>query len=124
RTVILVNEHSASAAEMVAAFASENGLATLVGTRTSGRLVASSAFKVGEGYRIVLPVATFFTWAGTNLEGRGVEPTCSEPLSIERLKAGNDTQLARAQSFLSGSNGVGRIPSSNSESTAAASPST
>ncbi len=70
RIVILVNEHSASAAEMVAAFASENSLATLVGPRTAGRLVASSAFKVGEGYRIVLPVAAFFTWAGTNLEGR------------------------------------------------------
>jgi C-terminal processing protease CtpA/Prc len=34
--VILVNEHSASAAEMDAAFASENGLATLVGTKTAG----------------------------------------------------------------------------------------
>lgn len=31
RVAILVNEHSASAAEMVAAFASEYGLATLVG---------------------------------------------------------------------------------------------
>jgi hypothetical protein len=39
---------------MVAAFASENGLATLVGTRTAGRLVAASAYKIGEGYRVVL----------------------------------------------------------------------
>jgi C-terminal processing protease CtpA/Prc len=49
----LVNEHSASAAEMVAAFASENRLATLVGAKTAGRLVATSAFKVGFGYRVV-----------------------------------------------------------------------
>ncbi len=69
RVVLLVNEHSASAAEMVAAFASENGLATLVGTKTAGRLVAASAYKVGEGYRVILPVGAFFTWAGTNLEG-------------------------------------------------------
>jgi C-terminal processing protease CtpA/Prc len=101
RTVILVNEHSASAAEMVAAFASENGLATLVGTRTAGRLVAASAYKVGEGYRVVLPVAAFFTWAGTNLEGHGVEPTHSEPLSVEGLRSGHDTQIARAQLLLS-----------------------
>src|SRR5262249_17927468 len=38
RVAMLVNEHSASAAEMVAAFASEYGLATLVGTKTAGRL--------------------------------------------------------------------------------------
>jgi C-terminal processing protease CtpA/Prc len=101
RVVILVNEHSASAAEMVAAFASENALATLVGTKTAGRLVAASAYKVGEGYRVVLPVAAFFTWAGTKLEGRGVEPTHSEPLSVEGLRTGHDSQLARAQSLLS-----------------------
>ena len=38
RVVLLVNEHSASAAEIVAAFASENRLATLVGTKTAGCL--------------------------------------------------------------------------------------
>jgi C-terminal processing protease CtpA/Prc len=100
RIVVLVNEHSASAAEMIAAFASENGLATLVGTKTPGRLVAASAYKVGEGYRVVLPVATFFTWAGTNLEGKGVEPTHNVPVSLEHLQAGEDAQIARAQSLL------------------------
>ncbi|HKE85456.1 MAG TPA: S41 family peptidase [Vicinamibacterales bacterium] len=90
------------AAEMVAGFAVENGLATLVGVRTAGRLVAPSAFKVGEGYRVVLPVAAFFTWAGTNLEGRGVEPTESVHLSLDALREGHDTQVARARSLLSG----------------------
>src|SRR5262249_2583245 len=74
RVALLVNEHSASAAEMVAGFASEYGLATLIGAKTAGRLVATSAFKVGFGYRIALPVAAYFTWEGTNLEGRGVVP--------------------------------------------------
>jgi MFS family permease len=68
---LLVNEHSASAAEMVAAFAKESGLATVVGTKTPGRLVATSGFKVGFGYRVALPVAAYYTWNGTNLEGQG-----------------------------------------------------
>ena len=51
RVALLVNEHSASAAEMVAAFASGYRLATLVGVKTPGRLVATSAFKVGFGCR-------------------------------------------------------------------------
>ena len=46
KVALLVNEHSASAAEMVAALASEHGLATLVGTKTAGLLVATSAFSM------------------------------------------------------------------------------
>src|SRR5262249_18006664 len=38
--VILVNEHTASAGEMVAAFAQENGFAAIVGARTAGRLLS------------------------------------------------------------------------------------
>jgi carboxyl-terminal processing protease len=97
---MLVNEHSASAAEMVAAFASEYRLATLVGGKTPGRLVATSAFKVGLGYRVVLPVAAYFTWHGTNLEGRGVVPHIEEPISPEALWSGEDNQLNRAVAHL------------------------
>lgn len=100
RVAILVNEHSASAAEMVAAFASEYGLATLVGVRTPGRLVGASAFKVGFGYRLALPVATYFTWKGTNLEGQGVEPDVPEAMSPEALWRGEDNQLQRARGLL------------------------
>jgi carboxyl-terminal processing protease len=96
RVAMLVNEHSASAAEMVAAFASEYRLATLVGVKTAGRLVATSAFKVGLGYRVVLPVAAYYTWNGTNLEGSGVVPTIEEPLSTDGLLNGEDNQLTRA----------------------------
>jgi carboxyl-terminal processing protease len=100
RAVILVNEHSASAAEMVAAFASEYRLATLVGTKTAGRLVAGSSFKVGFGYRVALPVAAYFTWQGTNLEGTGIVPDVEESLSTEALFAREDNQLNRAISLL------------------------
>ena len=93
---MLVNEHSASAAEMVAAFGSEYKFATLVGTRTAGRLVAMGAFKVGFGYRLVMPVAQYFTWLGTNLEGRGQMPDVEVPFSPEASWHGTDSQLERA----------------------------
>jgi C-terminal processing protease CtpA/Prc len=96
QVTILINEHSASAAEMVAAFASEYQLAMLVGTKTAGRLVATSAFKVGFGYRLVMPVARYFTWMGTNLEGRGVPPAIEVPFSLEASWNGTDNQLAAA----------------------------
>jgi carboxyl-terminal processing protease len=100
RTAILVNEHSASAAEMVAAFASENQLATIVGTTTAGRVVAGSGLKVGHGYRVALPVAVYRTWRGTNLEGRGVTPDVAVSLDASALRAGNDTQLSAAKRAL------------------------
>jgi C-terminal processing protease CtpA/Prc len=84
QVAMLVNEHSASAAEMVAAFASEYRVAILVGVKTAGRLVATSAFKAGFGYRVVLPVAAYFTWQGTNLKGVGLVPNVEEPLSLRR----------------------------------------
>jgi len=49
RVVILVNEHTATAGEMLAAFAQENGLATVVGTKTAGRLLSGSTFRAGAG---------------------------------------------------------------------------
>ena len=99
QVALLVNEHAASAAEMVAAFASEYGLATLVGTKTPGRLVATSAFKVGHGYRVALPVAAYHTWKGTNLEGQGVAPHVDAPLDAAALWNGVDTQVQRAASL-------------------------
>jgi C-terminal processing protease CtpA/Prc len=98
--VLLVNEHSASAAEMVASFASEYRLATVVGAETAGRLVAASSFKVGSGYRVVLPVAAYFTWQDRNLEGIGVVPDIEVPLVADALVAGQDPQLARAVELL------------------------
>jgi len=48
RVIILVNEHTASAGEMVAAFAEENKLATIVGTKTPGRLLSGSTLGPGS----------------------------------------------------------------------------
>jgi C-terminal processing protease CtpA/Prc len=100
RVAMLVNEHSASASEMVAAFASEYRLAHLVGIQTPGKLVAASSFKLGHGYRLALPVGAYYTWAGTKLEGRGVLPDTIESASPDDLRMGRDSQLERAVGVL------------------------
>lgn len=102
RIALLINEHSASAAEMVAAFASEYKLATLIGTKTAGRLVAATAFKVGHGYRMAVPVAAYFTWKGTDIEGVGVAPDVPMPMNVEALWSGRDSQLEKALATLAG----------------------
>jgi carboxyl-terminal processing protease len=96
RIAILVNEHSASATEMVAAFAAENRLATTVGTKTAGRLMGASAYKVGFGYRLALPIAVFRTWQGTMIEGIGVRPDIEVDFETAAALQSRDVQLEAA----------------------------
>ena len=96
RVVLLLNQHSTSAAEMVAAFARENHLATVVGTKTPGRLLSGSLFKVGHGFVLGLPAAAYLTWEGTLLEGKGIEPDHVVELARDALKDGRDAQLEKA----------------------------
>ena len=102
RIVILVNEWTNSAAEMVANFAAENNLATIVGEKTRGNVLGAANFKLGEGYWIRLPVFGWFTSKGRTLEGNGVEPTITLPISPESLAAGDDNQMAKAVELISG----------------------
>jgi len=96
RVVILVNEHTASAGEMVAAFAEENQLATIVGTKTPGRLLSGTTLGVGSGYILGLPVAAYLTWQGKLIEGKGVTPSIPVDLSPNHLIAGEDPQMQTA----------------------------
>lgn len=93
RIVLLVNEHTASAGEMVSAFAEENNLAIIVGTKTPGRLLSGSAFKVGHGYILGLPVAAYLSWQGRMLENNGITPKFCIELSRDALREKRDTQL-------------------------------
>ena len=74
RVVLLVNRHTASAAEMIVAFARENSLATIVGEKTAGKLLSATSIKVGNGFRLALPTGTYHTWKGAVLEGIPIEP--------------------------------------------------
>jgi carboxyl-terminal processing protease len=96
RVVLLVNEHTASAGEMVSAFAEENSLATIVGTKTPGRLLSGSAYKVGHGYILGLPVAAYLTWQGRMIENNGIVPKFAIELSRDGLRDRRDTQLETA----------------------------
>ncbi len=96
RIVLLVNEHTVSAGEMITAFAAENGLATIVGTETAGRLLGGTGFKVGHGYLVILPKAAFYTWQGKSYEGHGITPDIPVPWSQDAAREGKDNQIEKA----------------------------
>jgi len=92
RIVLLVNEHTAGQAEMVAAFAEENQFATIVGTKTAGRLLTGTGFKVGHGYFLGLPIGNYLTWQGRMIEGAGISPAVPIELDFDALMAGGETR--------------------------------
>ena len=81
---------------MLTQFAQENGLATIVGSKTSGRLVSRSATKLDAGYRLIIPVAAYVSARGNQIEGNGVEPDVAVPWSFGDAVEGKDNQLAAA----------------------------
>ena len=96
RIVVLVNEHTTGAAEMVAQFAQENDLATIVGSKTPGRLVSRSATKLDSRYRLIVPVAAYISAKGQQIEGNGIQPDVAVPWSFTEAVKAKDNQLSTA----------------------------
>jgi carboxyl-terminal processing protease len=97
---IIVNEHTISAGEMVAAFASENKLGTIVGVETAGRLIPGSSAKVGAGYMLVMPKAEYRTWGGERFEGHGIKPDVQVPWAGHQALNNLSVQFCRALEVL------------------------
>jgi C-terminal processing protease CtpA/Prc len=96
RVTILVNRHTASAAEMIVAFARENNLARIVGEKTAGKLLAATSVKVGGGFRLALPTGAYYTWKGSVLEGTPIEPDELVDFDWKAAQGNMDSQLQYA----------------------------
>jgi C-terminal processing protease CtpA/Prc len=108
RIAILVNECTNSAAEMVAGFAAENRLATVVGQKTPGRVLGAANFKVGAGYWLRLPVMGWYTPSGVCLDGGGVSPDVQVDVDPHLLNEGRDQQLEKAIEIVTGGKAIHR----------------
>jgi C-terminal processing protease CtpA/Prc len=96
RVVLLVDRHTASAAEMIVAFARENNLAPIIGEKTAGRLLSATSVKVGKGFRLALPTGAYYTWKGSILEGTPIQPDHAIEFDWKDRRLGQDRQLAFA----------------------------
>ncbi|MGH9438060.1 MAG: S41 family peptidase [Terriglobia bacterium] len=96
KTVLLVDEFTRSAAEMIAAFASRSKVAAVVGAPTPGQVLGAANFRVGGHYRLRIPVTAWYMPDGELIEGKGVHPDHEIRPSLEDLRAGNDVQLGRS----------------------------
>ena len=101
RVAVIVNEHTTCAAEMVALFAKERGLATVAGMPTPGRLVSHRGFDIGHGFTLVVPTGAYVSWMGTRLDGTGIEPEVEADWSYDEIvRNRGDVQFEKARELV------------------------
>lgn len=99
--VVLVNEYSASASEILAGAIQDHGKGKVVGTATYGKGVVQRIVNLSDGTAVKLTVSSYFTPKGRNLGGVGVKPDVELDLDREAFYAeGTDNQMEKAVEVL------------------------
>lgn len=79
RIAVLVNEGSASAAEIVASALQDNGRATLLGRKTFGKGSVQTVLPLSDGQALKLTTSRYFTPSGISINQRGIVPDIQLP---------------------------------------------
>ncbi|MDG1462573.1 MAG: S41 family peptidase [Gammaproteobacteria bacterium] len=74
KIVVLVNEGSASASEIVAGALQDNRRALIVGTRTFGKGSVQTVIPLSSGRAIKLTTSLYYTPSGVSIHGEGISP--------------------------------------------------
>lgn len=103
--VILVNENTASASEILAGALRDNEKATIVGTKTYGKGVIQQLMKLNNGSGLKVTIEEYFTPKKNKINGVGIEPdeVIELPDTVENVllvKEEEDTQLQKAIEIL------------------------
>ncbi len=77
---ILINNRSASAAEVFTAAMKEHGRAWVAGERSYGKGVVQKLFPLSNGSALQMTVSQYYTPSGRMIEGIGVQPNLNYPL--------------------------------------------
>ena len=101
--VVLIDNGSASASEILAAAMNESYGATVMGDKTYGKGTVQKEYMLSSGASIKYTVEKWFTPKGKSINGKGISPTIEVALSDEYANNPtdeNDNQLQEAIKFL------------------------
>lgn len=95
--VVLINKHSASAAEILAGAIKDHKVGTLVGTTSFGKGVVQTVFPLDNGAGLKLTTARYLTPNKHDINKKGIKPD----VQVEQPKdAAQDLQLQKAIEIL------------------------
>lgn len=92
--VVLVNENSASASEVMTAALKENLGATVIGKKTFGKGTVQTVLRIATGEQYKMTTKKWLTPNGNWINGKGIAP------DIEVDNTNEDLQLERAKQYL------------------------
>lgn len=101
--VVLLDEGSASASEVVAGALKDYKAATIVGQKSFGKGIVQMVFNVGNKEGVKVTVSSYYSPNGINIHGEGILPDVEVqlPEGVEApLTIDNDTQLQKAVEIL------------------------
>ena len=100
--VILINEHSASGAEVMAAALRDHGRAVLIGVTTTGKGTVNVPRRLSDGSVLYVSIARYLTPNNAQVEGVGIAPDIEIAIPDTGFEAEQDIQLYVAIEYLRG----------------------
>lgn len=99
KTVVLINENSASASEITAGALREYGKAKIVGQKSYGKGSVQRLVKFSSGAQMKITEARWYTLQGKNIDKAGIEPDEKVEMTMDDVNNDRDPQLEKAKSL-------------------------
>lgn len=99
-TIVLINDGSASASEILAGALHDNGVAQLYGEKSYGKGSVQRVIDLGDSSVLKVTIAKWFTPNDININKEGIKPDSEVKLSDDDAKNQRDPQLDAAKKAL------------------------
>ena len=99
KTIVLVNNATASASEIVAGALKDYKKATILGTKTYGKGVVQTMLELSGGSLLKVTTAHWYTPEGQTINKTGITPDIEVERSYSDINSGKDPQLDKAKTL-------------------------